>query len=249
MNSNKIVRLHDKLYLKENRYEKPKEMFIFLLQLLRKNNLNKKKLKVLDIGCSNGEFCYFLKKNFNNFNIFGYDILKDLILKARQKVKNVKFYQGSILNKNLINKNEFDITFCLGVISIFDSFELSLNNLINWTKSGGKIYVFAFFNNYPIDVNIKFSRSENWLKNKPKFWESGYNVFAKKTISKFLKNHKKVNSFKFYDFTMKKNLKINHKDYIRSWTINSAYKKKLIMNGTNLLHPFSFLEINLKNHK
>ena len=37
---------------------------------------------------------------------------------------------------------------------------------------------------------------------------------------------------------MKKNLKINHKDYLRSWTVNAAGKKKLIMNGTNLLHPF-----------
>ena len=44
---------------------------------------------------------------------------------------------------------------------------------------------------------------------------------------------------------MKNNLKINHKDYLRSWTINSANKKKLIMNGINLLHPFSILEINL----
>ena len=245
MNSSKIIRLHDKFYLKENRYKRPKEMFIFLQKLIKKNNLYKKKLKVGDIGCSNGEFCYFLKKNFNNFNIRGYDILKDLILKARLKVKNVNFYQGSILNQNLINKNEFDITFCLGVISIFDSFETSINNLLRWTKPKGKIYIFSFFNNYPIDVNIKFSKSENWLKNKPKFWESGYNVFAKKTISKFLKNKNQVKSFKFHDFTMKKNLKINHKDYLRSWTINSANNKKLIMNGTNLLHPFSILEINL----
>ena len=44
---------------------------------------------------------------------------------------------------------------------------------------------------------------------------------------------------------MKKNLKINHKDYLRSWTVNTDQKKKLIMNGTNLLHPFSVLEINL----
>jgi hypothetical protein len=37
---------------------------------------------------------------------------------------------------------------------------------------------------------------------------------------------------------IKKNLKINHKDYIKSWTFNSDKNKKIIMNGTNLLHCF-----------
>jgi len=244
-NSIKTLRLHDKFYLNENRYNEPKEIFIYLLNLIKKNRLIKSKLSVGDFGCSNGEFCYFLKKNFDNFDITGYDVLTDLISKARKKVKNVKFKHGSVLNKNLSNKNEHYLSFCLGVLSIFDSFELTLNNLIKWTKPKGKIYIFSFFNNYSFDVNIKFSKSENWMKNKPKFWESGYNVFSKKTIAKFLKNEKKVKNFKFYDFTMKKNLKINHKDYLRSWTVNTDQKKKLIMNGTNLLHPFSVLEINL----
>ena len=54
----------------------------------------------------------------------------------------------------------------IGVLSIFEDFETSLNNLTRWTKKGGKIYIFSFFNNYPIDVNIKFSKSENWqIKN------------------------------------------------------------------------------------
>ena len=44
---------------------------------------------------------------------------------------------------------------------------------------------------------------------------------------------------------MKKNLKMNHEDYLRFWTINYN-KKKLLLNGINLLHTFSFLEIKLK---
>jgi len=247
INLNKTLRLHDQLYLKENRYKRPKEMFISILKLIKKSKVDiKKNLKIGDFGCSNGEFCYFLKKNYNNFDITGYDILKSLILKAKKKVKNVEFINGSILNNNLAKKNQYDLSFCLGVLSIFDSFEKTLNNLIKWTKPNGKIYIFSFFNDYPLDVNIKFSKSENWMKNQPKFWESGYNVFSKKTISKFLKNKKNVKNFKFYDFIIKKNLKINHKDYLRSWTFNSDKNKKIIVNGTNLLHCFSILEIDLK---
>ena len=247
MNLNKTVRLHDKIYLKENRYKKPKEIFIRILKLVKKSGVDKKKdLKIGDFGCSNGEFCYFLKKNFYYSNITGYDVVKDLITKAKKKVKDVKFIQGSVLNSNLVTKNQHDLSFCIGVISIFDSFEQTLNNLIKWTKPNGKIYIFSFFNNYPLDVNIKFSKSENWMKNKPKFWESGYNVFSKKTLSKFLKNEKSIKNFKFYDFSMKKNLKINHKDYLRSWTFNDNKNKKILIIGTNLLHCFSILEINLK---
>ena len=36
----KEIRLHDNLYLKENRYKKPKEIFILLVRLIRKLKLN-----------------------------------------------------------------------------------------------------------------------------------------------------------------------------------------------------------------
>ena len=59
----KIKRLHDKLYLKSNRYKKPKESSKMLLRILKqKKNLKKKQIKILDIGCANGELIYFLKE-------------------------------------------------------------------------------------------------------------------------------------------------------------------------------------------
>ena len=54
------MRLHDKLYLKSNLYKKPKENFKFLQKILKKD-YQKKKYKVIDIGCANGELLYFLK--------------------------------------------------------------------------------------------------------------------------------------------------------------------------------------------
>ena len=245
-NKLKILRLHDKFYLKENRYKKPKESFKFLVRLLKKLKLNfKNEIRIGDFGCGNGESSYYLINQFPKANIYGFDILPELINKAKKNVKNVEFFTGSVLDKNLTEYNTYDVSLLIGVLAIFDDFETALNNLIYWTKPNGKIYILSFFNNYPFDVNIKFSKSKNWQIKKPKFWESGYNVFSKQTISKFLKGKKRVKDFKFYDFFIKKSLKMNHKDYLRSWTINSN-KKKLLINGTNLLHTFSFLEIKLK---
>jgi hypothetical protein len=57
----KIIRTHDKLYLKENRYKKPKEIFKFIYNLIKKSNHNKNKKVITDFGCAAGEFLFFLK--------------------------------------------------------------------------------------------------------------------------------------------------------------------------------------------
>ena len=242
----KNLRLHDEIYIHENRYNNPKESFKFLINLIKKNNIYKKKgLNIGDFGCANGELDFFLKKTFKNSHVFGYDILKPLIDKARKKVKNVKFIHGSILNKDLCKLSTHDISISMGVLSIFDSFEKIVNNLIYWTKPKGKIYLHSFFNDYPFDVNIKYSSSDNWKNGQPKYWEIGYNIFSKKTISNFLKKNKRIKKFKFHDFNIKKKIKINKKDYIRAWTVDFN-KKKIITNGLNMIQTFSLVEITLK---
>lgn len=241
----KIKRTHDNLYLNENRYTKPKEVFKETVKLIKKKiNINKE-LIIGDYGCANGESSYFFKSKFKKSQITGYDVLKPLIEKAKKKVKNVKFICGSVLNRKISKANSNDISICIGVLSIFDAFETFFDNLIFWTKPKGKIYVHTFFNKYPIDLNIKYSFSENWVNKKPKFWESGYNIFSKNTISKFLKKKKEIKSFKFHKFSMNKKLKKNVKDPLRAWTIKINNKSE-VTNGLNMIQTFYFIEINLK---
>ena len=58
----KIIRTHDKLYLNESRYENTKESFKYLVKLIQKDTKKTKKYTLLDVGCSNGELIYLLKK-------------------------------------------------------------------------------------------------------------------------------------------------------------------------------------------
>ena len=241
----KLKRTHDTLYLNENRYKKPKEVFKQILELIKKKINLDEKLIIGDYGCANGESCYYYKSKLKNSEITGYDLLKSLINKAKQKVKNVKFVCGSVLDKIISKANNNDISICVGVLSIFESFEVFFDNLILWTKPKGKIYVHTFFNKYPIDVNIKYSHSKNWLYKQPKFLETGYNIFSIRTISKFLKKKKEVKSFKFHEFIMNKNLKKNKKDPLRAWTTKLENKKAFI-SGLNVIQTFYFIEINLK---
>ena len=81
-NKLKILRLHDKFYLKENRYKKPKESFKFLVRLLKKLKLNfKNEIRIGDFGCGNGESSYYLINQFPKANIYGGDIDKEILFK------------------------------------------------------------------------------------------------------------------------------------------------------------------------
>ena len=236
----KSKRTHDKLYLSENRYNSPKEMFKFIEKLAFKNNKYKNEI-IADFGCAAGEYLYFLKKKYPNKTMVGIDIRKDLLNKAKKFVSNVNFQKGSVLNKKISQKNTYHKSFLIGVHPIFDNFEKCFSNLIYWTRPKGKIYICEMFNPYPVDVIIKYKLSKNYKK---KFFESGWNIFSRNSVSMFLKKNKKVKSFKYHEFVMPFDLK-PQSDPIRSWTVK-AKKTRLMVNGLSIIQPQTLLIITLK---
>ena len=93
MKINKTKRLHDILYLKENRYKNPKENFKFVMKLIKQRINKNKKYKLLDIGCANGELLWNLNRQFKNLDLYGLDIRYDLIQKAKKACKGIKFFR------------------------------------------------------------------------------------------------------------------------------------------------------------
>jgi 2-polyprenyl-3-methyl-5-hydroxy-6-metoxy-1,4-benzoquinol methylase len=242
----KIIRKADTLYLLENRYKQPKEIFKFLSKKIKKIHKNQELCNLADIGCAAGEFLYHLKKNLENVKLYGFDSQNLLLNKARKNVKNVNFIKKSILGNLNKYKDKYDVSTCVGVISIFDNFEIPIKNLIKITKPGGKIFLQALINDFPIDVNIKYSKSKNWLSGKPKYLESGWNIISRDTLIKFLKKNKEIKNFKIYDIKHTYNQKRNIADPMRSWTVTMNRKKKII-NGLNLLIPEKIVEISLRD--
>ncbi len=235
----KIKRTHDKLYLKENRYDKPKEMFKFIL---KKTFIKKNTNEVIgDFGCAAGEFLYFLNKKLNNKSLIGIDVRKDLLKKAKKFVPLANFIKGSVEKKNILNKDSVDKAFMIGVHPIFDNFEKSFTNLIYWTKPKGKIFICDMFNPHPVDVLLKYKLAK---KTKDNFFESGWNIFSQKSVSLFLKRNKNVKNFSFHKFEMPFDLKPQN-DPIRSWTIKSE-GVRLMINGISIIQPQTLLIINLK---
>lgn len=97
------------IYLKENRYKKPKEIFIKLAELAAPSISNDS--LVVDLGCAAGEFLYYLKSRFENAKLIGADLLPELIEKAEKNVNGVSFRTGSVLDQKLFVKESLDVSF------------------------------------------------------------------------------------------------------------------------------------------
>lgn len=229
MNSYRTKRLHDTLYLKENRYEKPKENFKYLISLLKKRIKKNVNYKLLDIGCSNGELLWNLSKNFNNLSLHGLDIRKDLIKKASKVCNNIKFFKKDISKKNL-NIAKFDIIIISGVISCTNNPEIVIRNLKKNLKQNGLIFLFDNLN----DLNFNnFLRYED-VQNYQKILQSGYNIYSIKYLIKLFKKIAKSKKIEVKKFSINKKINPIKKDLMRSWTI-TIDKKRYFTNGTGLI--------------
>ena len=230
----KVLRLHDKFYINENRYKNTKESFKELIKILKKNINKKRQYEVIDIGCANGELLYNLNLKFKNFNLSGLDVRKDLLQKAKKNCsKKIVFFQHNIKNK-INSKKKYDLIICAGVLSIFDDLGKVLQNLKQILSKNGEIYLFGNFNTYPYNVSIKY---KDLIKNKNIF-QSGWNIWSITSIKKFFFNYK----IKIKSFNINKNIKPKKKDPIRSWTVN-INKKKYFLNGLSVLQNQFWIRI------
>ena len=243
----KEQRTHDHFYLNEDRYEKPKSSFLQIIGLIKKNikNFNNFEGCICDFGCATGEFIYLLQKEFPKAKINGFDILQPLLDKAKIKIKskNISFFQGDVRDGHICKNNTADITFLLGVLPAFDQFEVTLQNLINWTKNNGIICVHSLFNKYPVDVYTKYNYSEDYGKG---VVEVGWNQHSIQSVSTWLKKNKNVNKFDFIDLNIDFDLSYRKEDPMRSWTYRDRDNNRQLINGTSIMQNQSILEIFVK---
>ena len=232
----KIKRIHDNLYLQEKRYEKTKESFYHLLNILKKQKISNP--KILDIGCANGELIYNLDKELSYSNITGYDIHTKLLNVCKKKFYNKDFIFKKIdINSSKIPNDKFDIIIISGVISIFDDCTKVFNNILKILNKNGRIYIFNHFNKYPIEVFIKYKTHDT----NSNYLQSGWNIHSIEKITNFFKN--KGYKLKKFKFQKTKSMKKNKKDVIRSWTFRDSSGKNIITNGLSIIQDQYWLEI------
>lgn len=236
-----ISRTHDKeIYLKENRHEQPKEIFKKLSSMTQRSEVLKPGSVLVDFGCAAGEFLYHLSQTFLQVNLYGYDVIPELLTKGRTMVPSATFRNGSVLDRDLLPAQNLDVAYMLGVHSIFNDFAPCFSNLIHWTKPGGRIFVFGLFNPYPADVWVHYRMVDDPDRS---HLEPGWNIFAKESVSKFLDNKIGSGKHSFTSFEMPFDLNHDPIDPIRSWTFTDAAGQRILTNGLSLLCNLEILEI------
>jgi tellurite methyltransferase len=120
--------------------------------------LNKKKIKLLDIGCGNGRDSYYF--NRKGFKVTGIDISQKAIQKnSKNKNKNLSFKKFDI-GKDKI-KGRFDVIYCRFFVHTVDELlESKLINLIKCSKNKGT-KVFFEFRNYKDKIFGNFKAKDH----------------------------------------------------------------------------------------
>ena len=219
----KIEKHQDYIYLKKRKNKKPKEIFIFIKNLIR----NKNHVNLLDVGCADGELLGYLDNFFNKSNFFGLDYSSKLISEAKKKKiikNNVNFKKVNFLNYNLNKK--FDYIIMSGVISYFDNSKIIIEKISKNLKKNGSLILLDNFNKYNIDVRIRYRDNVRHQE-----FKDGWNYHSIVTIKNNLK--KKFSSIKTKKFKLSFKLKKRKEDLTRSWHHN--FKKGQFTNGLGLL--------------
>jgi 2-polyprenyl-3-methyl-5-hydroxy-6-metoxy-1,4-benzoquinol methylase len=224
----------DKVYL-SNKINN-KEYFNIIINYFKRYKGN---LSLLDAGCASGDFLHLLSKK-KNFDLTGIDFSKPLLNLARKKVPSATFRLINLKKKINLN-DKYDICTCLGTLSVFDNKFRILNKLVNLVKKKGELIIFDPINEYDVNVLVRYQKN---FENKNE-WLSGFNTHSKKYWAQKLNLNSKIKSFSFKKFDIKKKIKQNKNNPMRSWT-EKRKNKNQIMVGTGQLLNFYFVKIKIK---
>ncbi len=236
--STEDVRLADEaIYLDEDRYQKPKEVFRLLGDMIESEARNAP-CRVLDIGCATGELIYYLSTRFPTFEFVGIDVVETLIDRARRQMPEATFMAGSILDETLFTERAYDIVICNGVLGIFDDIDIPVGNLLSGLRDTGTLYISNPFNDNPIDVRTLYRPSDDNAGP----WQRGWNIHSKSTLERFLEAHQHKLSWKWEPFKMPYALE-KKKDPMRAWTISTEKDPHQRINGACQLLKVSTIQI------
>lgn len=238
-----MSRTHDKdIYLSEDRYDRAKEITKVLTRLIQEDGSAPPGAIVYDIGCAAGEFLYHFTRAVPDAKCHGVDFLEELLVKARQAVPAATFFQGSVLDRNMLKSAVSDLTLLQGVHSIFDEIEPVLDNLIHWTRPGGHIYVFGLFNPHPVNVWVRYRSLD---QHPPEHREPGWNICSKRAVSEFLDRKLGPGRHAFLPFEMPFDLAPHPTDPVRTWTMVDGSGRRLFTNGLSLIVNLEILSVRL----
>lgn len=222
-----MKRSHDVFYLNENK-NSIKQSFVEVADAIELKKFN----SVADVGCAAGVFPNYLSKRFDHAEVVGIEYLQPLLKNARENFPHITFLKGNVLDKTSITR-KFDVISMMGVLCIFDNYELVLDNVLSWLMPKGRLILHNMISDFDIDVFVKYTQS----KSKPELsnLENGWNIISQKSLDLVAKkNNAKLISCRPFCL----NLELEKQDDVmRSWTEKNTFGGNDIFNALHIRQP------------
>ena len=224
-------------YMSDDRYDRPKEMFKSLGRLVAARFERPAEVALMDAGCATGEFLYYLHHRFPAARLTGIDNSEVFIAKAANvpRLAGAEFVVADVCE---YRGGPFDIVTCVGVLSVFDSFEPLLDNLLANVRPGGAVFVASLFNDEDVDVRVTYRDHRN-----QRAWNKGFNSFSRTAVQRWLS--KRDLSGVFHGFEIGVDVERRHNEPNRAWTITLESGERCLVNGLGVLLSEAILEIAL----
>ena len=237
----RVERTHDKqIYLAEEHDERPKETVKMILRRVADHGGIPSGATVCDFGCAGGELLAHLHREAPGASYIGYDIVPELLEKARRRVSGASFVQGSVLDRGLRPGASLDIAIMVGVHTIFDAVEPLLANLLRWTRPGGRVYVLGPFNPFPVDVWVTYRLCDD---PDPDHREPEWNLFSTTSVSRYLDQRLGPGRHTYTPFELPFDVLPRPDDPARTWTMRDPQGRRILTNGLSLLLRPALLDI------
>lgn len=228
---------HNNFYLTEDRRNQPREFFKFLRTLAGPRLEANPTARVLDVGCANGEFLYYLRSNYPDVRATGVDVNAKVLAKARELLPDGQFCLANIETGENLPGERFDLVFMSGVNYLLSDHEHWLRNLI--FLSQGAVFVFGVFNPEDLDFRATVTRPADGSSWTP------WNMVSQKSIALFLDGMRTEMTHRFHNWEIPVDNPRVHPDPMRTWTVKTDAGRRLQINGLQVVHTLAVLEIEL----
>jgi SAM-dependent methyltransferase len=209
---------HNSFYRHESWRKTPKEYYKFVAEQAEADL--QAASNVLDVGCANGDFLYYLSRKFPALQLTGCDVSPDLLAVAKKAVPRAQFVFGDIAG-DVSKVPHHQIAFMLGVHYLLPDPQKWIKTLMHLAPI---VYVFGRFNPDPLDIRAKVSRPG---AKGTTLW----NLISLQTIGNVAQALGLKHSFTPWTLPFALPRRAGA-DPLRSWTIETADGKHLIVDGT-----------------
>jgi len=210
-------------YVSQERYETPKEDFKTIGRQLAELFPQDSELEAADIGCANGELLYYLRKQFPNWNLTGYDRNPEFLAAGRNfsGLADVELHQIEFHDI----EGSYDVVLATCFLPLFPDIEEPLERLLSLCRQGGYLLATGLFNPYDIDVRVQYL--DHTMPESE--WITDSSRHSQRRIRDWLEP--KVQSVEFTDCTYNLDLPPNPDNPARVWTFRDADGNSILING------------------